>query len=615
MSRVKVLIPNSFFARFRGFWRRQSCLTTEMEIDLTSQAVVPEDFTNIAQDRVNMWFREGSSFIGTPDFLPIHVLLKGYERGKAVCCIFKAFENKEDPVLAAIIERAKQISEDNEIKDELYIRLKDGSLFKSKEIADDPERFKSTVQGKEIPIATGFWVGQNYLLTSHHVIESLTNLSNSNPSEQLSTLKAVFNYEASNTDEDFGIPEEFALKFDENFYRPAKKKELDYVLLKFKAGDALKKSDLPIPLNLAKSVKVIPRQSHGSELLDRLTKPHQCTDEKWQKLMSFRIVFDVVNIIQHPEGRPKETVIFNNELTELYDDFLVYKTDASAGSSGSLLCNATWEPIGMHQAAIVKASDDSPQSFSIVGYLGTRLTSILADLEEQKDEDLEIQEFLKSLEPQGTPSSPPSKFVFISAGRDRTNVLGKQNAALEQAAMIKLREQVAEALEDLNIKAETVKGENSTTKTSLSLQEVIDYINQKSQGNENLQQLAIELLVDSNPQATDANGISIYYDISNLTNNREASQRLRESLKGDLLRDDQNQNQFRVRLNTYISRTPFLNQTHMPALVFYIGFLSNPKDAQKIKSLKTSGNMTLAKGIARGIAAWFDSHSKISGKK
>lgn len=613
MSQVKVLIPNSFFARFRGFWRRQSCLTSEMDIDLPSQTVAPAAFTGIAQERVNLWFEEGSNFIGTPDFLPMHILLKGHERGKAVCCIFKAFENKDDPVLAAIIERAKQISENNEIKDELYIRLKDGSLFKSKEIADDPETFKSAVQGKEIPIATGFWVGQNYLLTSLHVIKSLTDLSDSNPSEQLSTLKAVFNYEISNTGEEFGIPEELVLKFDENFFKPAKKRELDYVLLKFKADNVLKNFASSIPLKSTQSVTVIPRQSNGSELLERLIRPDRCTYGEWQKLMSLGIVFDVVNIIQHPEGRPKEIVIFNNELTELYNDFLVYKADASAGSSGGLLCNATWEPIGMHQAAIIERSDDSSQSFSIVGYLGTRLTSILADLEAQKDEDLEIQEFLKSLEPQDTPSSPPSKVVFISAGRDRTNVLGKQNAALEQAAMIKLREQVAEALGDLNIKAEIVEGENSTAKASLSLQEAIGYINQKSQGNEDLQQLAIELLVDSNPQATNANGISIYYDISILTNNMEASQQLRESLERDLLGDDPNQ--FRIRPNTYASRTPFLNQTHIPALVFYIGFLSNSKDVQKIEALKTSGNMTLAKGIARGIAVWFDSHSKVYKKK
>ncbi len=65
-----------------------------------------------------------------------------------------------------------------------------------------------------------------------------------------------------------------------------------------------------------------------------------------------------VNIIQHPEGRPKEIAFRNNQLVKLVDaDVLTYSTDTDQGSSGSPVLNDQWELVGLHRSS-VEATDD-----------------------------------------------------------------------------------------------------------------------------------------------------------------------------------------------------------------------------------------------------------------
>lgn len=65
-----------------------------------------------------------------------------------------------------------------------------------------------------------------------------------------------------------------------------------------------------------------------------------------------------VNIIQHPEGRPKEIAFRNNKLVKLVDDdVLTYATDTDHGSSGSPVLNDQWELVGLHRSS-VEAVDD-----------------------------------------------------------------------------------------------------------------------------------------------------------------------------------------------------------------------------------------------------------------
>ena len=68
-----------------------------------------------------------------------------------------------------------------------------------------------------------------------------------------------------------------------------------------------------------------------------------------------------VNIIQHPEGRPKEIVIRDNRLIDLLDDrddvpFFHYHADTERGSSGSPVFNDQWEIVALHHPGVPKTN-------------------------------------------------------------------------------------------------------------------------------------------------------------------------------------------------------------------------------------------------------------------
>lgn len=69
------------------------------------------------------------------------------------------------------------------------------------------------------------------------------------------------------------------------------------------------------------------------------------------------LVSQSVNIIQHPDGRPKEVVIRNNQLIDLFDNkddipFCQYLADTEQGSSGAPVYNDQWEIVALHHQAV-----------------------------------------------------------------------------------------------------------------------------------------------------------------------------------------------------------------------------------------------------------------------
>jgi endonuclease G, mitochondrial len=58
-------------------------------------------------------------------------------------------------------------------------------------------------------------------------------------------------------------------------------------------------------------------------------------------------------VIQHPAGRPKQIVMFENEVTSTsHPDFLLYQTDTISGSSGSPVFNYEWVVVALHHAGV-----------------------------------------------------------------------------------------------------------------------------------------------------------------------------------------------------------------------------------------------------------------------
>lgn len=65
-----------------------------------------------------------------------------------------------------------------------------------------------------------------------------------------------------------------------------------------------------------------------------------------------------VNIIQYPDGGPKQYAISQNRLVDILDEgFLQYETDTLGGSSGSPAFSEAWELVALHHASIPELRD------------------------------------------------------------------------------------------------------------------------------------------------------------------------------------------------------------------------------------------------------------------
>jgi len=64
-----------------------------------------------------------------------------------------------------------------------------------------------------------------------------------------------------------------------------------------------------------------------------------------------------VNIIQHPNGEPKQLAIRNNQVVDELELFLHYRTDTDPGSSGSPVFNDQWEVVALHHSGVPKRNE------------------------------------------------------------------------------------------------------------------------------------------------------------------------------------------------------------------------------------------------------------------
>ncbi len=123
---------------------------------------------------------------------------------------------------------------------------------------------------------------------------------------------------------------------------------------------------------------------------------------------------DPVNIIQHPEGRPKQYATVNNRLLDLRDDgFLLYETDTLEGSSGSPVFNQHWETIGLHHCGVPLIENDMlvtrdgrhlPMDAEVadsdlvwVANEGIRISALVTSLEDQRLDRPDQQRILEKL--------------------------------------------------------------------------------------------------------------------------------------------------------------------------------------------------------------------------
>ena len=77
-----------------------------------------------------------------------------------------------------------------------------------------------------------------------------------------------------------------------------------------------------------------------------------------------------LNVVQHPQGRKKEVVVQQNELTDVHANVIHYFSDTDYGSSGSPVFDNNWDLMALHHAR--KPSENANE--------GIRIDKIIADL-------------------------------------------------------------------------------------------------------------------------------------------------------------------------------------------------------------------------------------------
>jgi endonuclease G len=80
-----------------------------------------------------------------------------------------------------------------------------------------------------------------------------------------------------------------------------------------------------------------------------------------------------VNIVQHPQGRPREIAVRENRLLAVSDTTLTYTADTEPGASGSPVLNDRWELVALHRRS-VEAVDDRGRPVDLDGHPVTRAT-------------------------------------------------------------------------------------------------------------------------------------------------------------------------------------------------------------------------------------------------
>ncbi|MFI9307452.1 endonuclease [Streptomyces triculaminicus] len=165
------------------------------------------------------------------------------------------------------------------------------------------------VGGRGAHYGTGFLVSESLLLTNNHVLRD---------PEQAGRGLVRFNYQAGPDGRQLE-PVEFDLEPARFFVTD---RHLDFTL-----------------------VAVAARSRHGEPLgaFGRLG-----LSEAQGKV----ILGELVNIVQHPGGEPKQLALRENEVVDLLDDFVQYGADTRQGSSGAPVFNDQWEVVALHHAGV-----------------------------------------------------------------------------------------------------------------------------------------------------------------------------------------------------------------------------------------------------------------------
>lgn len=108
------------------------------------------------------------------------------------------------------------------------------------------------------------------------------------------------------------------------------------------------------------------------------------------------IAGEYVSIIQHPSGERKQIAIRENQIIDVLESFLHYKTDTSPGSSGSPVFNDQWEIVALHHSG-VPSKDAQGRILTKDGKVWTKQMGV-TQIHWVANEGVRISRILKHLE-------------------------------------------------------------------------------------------------------------------------------------------------------------------------------------------------------------------------
>ena len=170
-----------------------------------------------------------------------------------------------------------------------------------------------SAQGKTLGFGTGFMVSTRLLLTNNHVLPDAKSASFS---------LAEFNFQ----DDLNGRP------------LPSSVFDLD--------PDLFFATDVNLDFSLV-AVKERARDGSGDASDLRFFGWNRLIEDEGKAILG-----ECLNIIQHPNGEPKQLALRENKFIDLLDNFLHYETDTAPGSSGSPVFNDQWEIVGLHHSGV-----------------------------------------------------------------------------------------------------------------------------------------------------------------------------------------------------------------------------------------------------------------------
>jgi len=236
-------------------------------------------------------------------------------------------------------------------------------------------------RGRVMGYGTGFMVSPRLMLTNHHVLSSKA---------EAATSRIEFNYQTGL--DGAALPSAvFALEPGDFFLTDEK---LDYTLVAVR----------PVSLN------ELPLSEFGFNRLD----------ESQGKVL----LGEYVNIIQHPNGEPKQLALRENQVVDLLDTFLHYMTDTAPGSSGSPVFNDQWEVVALHHMGVPRRNEQGellttegtpwepgadPARLAFKANEGTRVSALLRHVRAQplSGEARKLRAELLELKAGGEEPEPP----------------------------------------------------------------------------------------------------------------------------------------------------------------------------------------------------------------